>query len=282
MPRPRSELLASLFTARRNPCSFPASIRSKTTRLIVSLAVLLLMSAAVSSGDVVRAEPATAVMPKTAPDAGPYANFVRDAAQRFAVPASWIGAVMAIESGGDVRALSSAGAMGLMQVMPATWADLRVRHGLGDDPYDPHDNILAGAAYLRELYERYGSPGFLAAYNAGPGRYDDHLATGRALPYETQLYVATLAPLIGEQQADDIVTASRRIVPWQEAPLFVTRDQDKAAVTPSASEPTIERPSGGRSAESLSRMKARTDSLFVRKGDAVRLYASGSRTSVRS
>ncbi len=271
MQCPRYELLARPFAGRRNPSSLPVSIRHKTTRLIVSLAVLLLMSAAVSSGDVVRAEPATALMPKTAPDAAPYENFVRDAAQRFGVPASWIGAVMAIESGGDVRALSSAGAMGLMQVMPETWAGLRVRHGLGDDPYDPRDNILAGAAYLRELHERYGSPGFLAAYNAGPGRYDEHLATGRALPYETQLYVATLAPLIGERRADDIVAASRRIVPWQEAPLFVTRDQDKTAVTPSASKTKAERLSGGRSAESSSRLEARTDSLFVRKGSAVRL-----------
>jgi len=271
MPRPRSELLASLFTARRNPSSFPASIRHKTIGLIVSLAALLLMSAAVSSGGVARAEPATAVMPMTASAAGPYANLVREAAQRFGVPASWIGAVMAIESGGDVRALSFAGAMGLMQIMPETWAGLRVRHGLGDDPYDPRDNILAGAAYLRELHERYGSPGFLAAYNAGPGRYDEHLATGRALPYETQLYVATLAPLIGERPADDIVTAGRRIVPWQEAPLFVTRDQDNSVVTPSGPKTTIERPSGDRYAESLSRLEARTDSLFVRNGNAARL-----------
>lgn len=134
------------------------------------------------------------------------------------------------------------------------------------------DNILAGAAYLRELHERYGSPGFLAAYNAGPGRYDEHLATGRTLPHETQLYVATLAPLIGERQADDIVAASRRTVPWQEAPLFVARDQDNTfPATPSASKTTTERPSGGRSAGSLSRLEARTDSLFVRKGNAVRL-----------
>jgi len=97
------------------------------------------------------------------------------------------------------------------------------------------------------------------------------LATGRALPYETQLYVATLAPLIGERQADDIVTAGRRTVPWQEAPLFITRDQDKSAVTPSAPKTTTERPSGGRSAESLSPLEARTDSMFVGKGNAVRL-----------
>lgn len=178
---------------------------------------------------------------------------------------------MAIESGGDVRALSPQGAMGLMQIMPATWADLRVRHGLGDNPYDPRDNILAGAAYLRELHERYCSPGFLAAYNAGPGRYDDHLATGRPLPHETQLYVATLAPLIGEQQAHGIIAASRRFVPWQEAPLFVTRTRDESAGTPAASKKTTERPSHDRSAEISSRLKAGTDSLFVRNGTAVRL-----------
>ena len=57
-----------------------------------------------------------------------------------------------------------------MQIMPATWGQLRARYGLGPDPFDVRDNIMAGAAYLRELHDRYGSPGFLAAYNAGPGR----------------------------------------------------------------------------------------------------------------
>jgi hypothetical protein len=128
-----------------------------------------------------------------------------------------------------------------------------------------------GSAYLRELYDRYGSPGFLAAYNAGPGRYDEHLATGRALPQETQLYVATLAPLIEQAQVDDIVTVSRRLVPWQEAPLFVARDQDKSAVPQEASNTLTEQPSEGESAENISRLKARTDSLFVRRGNAVRL-----------
>ena len=75
---------------------------------------------------------------------------------------------MQAESGGDARALSPKGAMGLMQIMPGTWAELRLRYGLGADPYDPHDNITAGAAYLREMHDRYGEPGFLAAYNAGP------------------------------------------------------------------------------------------------------------------
>ena len=266
-----AEMPARPCTGRRDPSSFPARIRHKTSSSIVSMAAIVLIYAAVSVGGTARAESVTAVWPKTSPDAGPYGSFVREATQRFGIPASWIGAVMAIESGGDVLALSSQGAMGLMQIMPETWAGLRARHGFGDNSYDPRDNILAGAAYLRELYDRYGSPGFLAAYNAGPGRYDEHLATGRALPQETQLYVATLAPLIEQAQVDDIVTVSRRLVPWQEAPLFVARDQDKSAVPQEASNTLTEQPSEGESAENISRLKARTDSLFVRRGNAVRL-----------
>ena len=64
---------------------------------------------------------------------------------------------------------SSAGAMGLMQVMPRTYSDLRKQLGLGADPYAPADNITAGAAYLQQMYRRYGYPGMFAAYNAGPG-----------------------------------------------------------------------------------------------------------------
>ena len=94
-------------------------------------------------------------------------------------------------------AVSPKGAMGLMQIMPQTWAELRRRYGLGEDPYDPHDNIMAGAAYLRELHDRFGKRGFLAAYNAGPGRYEEHLATGRPLPSETLSYMAAVESLLG-------------------------------------------------------------------------------------
>lgn len=131
-----------------------------------------------------------------AADPATQASFVQEAAQRFDIPAAWIWAVMRAESAFEPHALSPAGAIGLMQVMPKTYGELRVRHGLGPDPFDPRDNILAGAAYLRELHDRYGAPGFLAAYNAGPARYEAHLA-GRALPAETRAYVAALAPLIG-------------------------------------------------------------------------------------
>jgi len=161
-----------------------------------------------------RADPAVTVT-------APYASFVREAAQRFSMPPSWISAVMAIESGGEVRARSSKGAMGLMQIMPDTWSGLRARHGLGANPYDPRDNILAGAAYLREMIDRFGSPGFIAAYNAGPGSYENHLATGRPLPPETRHYVATLAPLIGQGWAGDLVTTNRRTMSLQDSPLIV-------------------------------------------------------------
>ena len=155
----------------------------------------------------------------------PYAAHITEAAQRFGIPERWIRAVLRAESAGDVRAISSAGAMGLMQVMPDTWAGLRRRHGLGRDPYDPRDNILAGTAYLREMWNRYGNvAAMLAAYNAGPGRYDEHLATGRVLPAETRAYVATLAPVLGSATVPDVPT----IVPppppdWREAPLFVAQ-----------------------------------------------------------
>ncbi|WP_245261715.1 lytic transglycosylase domain-containing protein [Ancylobacter sp. FA202] len=155
--------------------------------------------------------------------ADPHAAHIAEAAQRFGIPAAWIRAVMRVESANDVRAISSKGAMGLMQIMPATWDDLRARHRLGSDPYDPRDNILAGAAYLRELHDRYGSPGFLATYNAGPGRYEEHLA-GRPLPAETRAYVATLAPLIGGGAITaPVEVAAADPQSWTRAPLFVAQ-----------------------------------------------------------
>ncbi len=161
-----------------------------------------------------------------------YAAYIAEAAQRFGVPAHWILAVMRRESAGDVRAVSpEKGAMGLMQIMPRTWDELRARYGLGRDPFDPHDNILAGAAYLRELHDRFGSPGFLAAYNAGPTRYAEHLATGRPLPRETRDYVAALAPLIGASVATERHEQSALLtVDWRAAPLFAAHTDRQTAV----------------------------------------------------
>ena len=162
----------------------------------------------------------------------PYGAFITEAAQRFGIPERWIRAVLRAESAGDVRAVSSAGAMGLMQVMPDTWAGLRVRYGLGRDPYDPRDNIMAGTAYLREMFDRYGNvAAMLAAYNAGPGRYDEYLATGRTLPAETRAYIAALAPILGGAAATEPPSSAPPPPPdWREAPLFVMRPGDARAV----------------------------------------------------
>ena len=135
------------------------------------------------------------------PPDDPWGPYVVEASQRFDVPQSWIRNVMHTESGGQLYingqlVTSPVGAMGLMQLMPETYQELEGEYGLGDDPYSPHDNIMAGAAYLREMYDLFGSPGFLAAYNAGPQRLNEYLTDGRPLPDETTHYVAMIQPYI--------------------------------------------------------------------------------------
>ena len=137
--------------------------------------------------------------PPPGPAEDPWGPYVREAAARYRVPERWVRAVMKQESGGEQQATSSAGAMGLMQVMPATYEQLRLRYQLGDDPYEPHNNILAGTAYIREMYDRFGSPGFLAAYNAGPERVDRYLAGRAVLPDETVNYLAAITPNLGTE-----------------------------------------------------------------------------------
>ncbi|PXA97568.1 lytic transglycosylase domain-containing protein, partial [Nostoc sp. 3335mG] len=117
------------------------------------------------------------------------------AAARCGVPPDWIARVMRSESGGRTTLKgrpirSSKGAIGLMQLMPATWAALRRELGLGDDPDLPADNIVAGACYLRRMYDRFGYPGAFAAYNAGPARYAAWRAGKARLPAETVTYLA--------------------------------------------------------------------------------------------
>ena len=128
-----------------------------------------------------------------------WAVHIRDASLRFGIPASWIRRVMEVESGGLTHrggqpVVSRAGAMGLMQLMPRTWREMQLRLGLGPDPHDPADNILAGTAYLRLMYDRFGYPGLFGAYNAGPARFADYAAGRRGLPAETRAYVAAIAP----------------------------------------------------------------------------------------
>ena len=91
---------------------------------------------------------------------------------------------------------SPVGAMGLMQLMPETYDEVRAQYNLGDDAFDPHNNIMAGTAYIRQMYDAFGSPGFLAAYNGGPARLEDYLTHQRSLPTETRRYVAMIGPYI--------------------------------------------------------------------------------------
>ena len=153
--------------------------------------------------------------PRFAPAPGsPWDMLIDEASRRFGMPASWVRGVMQVESAGRAtlngRPITSpAGAMGLMQVMPETFAEMTRRYGLGSDPYDPRANVLAGTAFLREMYDRFGAEHFLAAYNAGPGRVEDHLRTGRPLPDETQHYVQALAPrLVGGTVSDGLETST--------------------------------------------------------------------------
>ncbi|THK37085.1 lytic transglycosylase domain-containing protein [Ensifer sp. MPMI2T] len=191
------------------------------SRAASRLLLLLLSGLPIAAAPMSPAQAQT-VPPVPAEASTQLAGFVSEASQRFGVPVAWIRGLMRVESANDARAVSPKGAMGLMQIMPDTWAYLRARYRLGSDPFDPRDNIIAGTAYMRELYDRYGAPGFLAAYNAGPGRYDDYLANGRPLPAETRAYVAQLTPLVGGEASPAVVTvAAADPLAWTRAPLFI-------------------------------------------------------------
>ena len=193
----------------------------------------------------------------------PWAAYVTEASRRFAIPERWIRAVMRVESDGNQRARSKKGAMGLMQIMPGTWTELRSRYRLGADPYDVRDNILAGSAYIRELSDRYGTPGFLAAYNAGPGRYERHLATGRPLPQETQAYVATLAPMIGAGQTIGQTRAVAKSFAWARSSLFAARTAGSASDDSSPAVLRQNRSSRAHGVADLSALVPLSGNLFV-------------------
>jgi hypothetical protein len=187
--------------------------------IVIGAVIFLLSDTAVISGAMPQARPA-AVAVSTA--TSPFDSFIAEASQRFGIPITWISAVILQESRGDRAAVSPVGAMGLMQIMPATWTELRARYHLGANPFDPRDNILAGTAYLSELLQQFGSPAFLAAYNMGPARYSAYVEGGFALPTETQHYLAKLAPVVAEAHLlAGVETASSAAAPPSGSPLFV-------------------------------------------------------------
>ncbi len=162
---------------------------------------------------------------------------IADAARRFQIPEAWIAAVMARESAGlavlgGKPITSRAGAMGLMQLMPETYAELRGRYGFGSDPYNVRDNVWAGAAYLRAMFDRYGYPGLFAAYHAGPGRMDAYLRGQKPLPEATQTYLESLVPgiEIAPVRAPNPVARSVKSTP---DPLFFVRhDSENPSLDP--------------------------------------------------
>lgn len=135
-----------------------------------------------------------------------WAPYIKEASRRFKISTDWIKAVMRVESGGRTLSddnqpiTSTAGAMGVMQVMPETFQDMRLQYGLGDDPHDPHDNILAGTAYLSWLKEKYGYPKMFAAYNAGPATFEAQSTGKRKLPKETRDYIKRISRILGIEE----------------------------------------------------------------------------------
>jgi len=189
-----------------------------------------------------------------------YAAPVTEAAQRFGIPELWIWRVMHAESRGNRRAVSHAGAMGLMQIMPATWSMLTSKHRLGSDPFDVRANIHAGAAYLRAMWDRYRDVRLmLAAYNAGPGRADAYAAGRRGLPAETIAYVAAIAPELGvTARVSSVAAMPAPASGWRDAHLFTARNEQI-----STSNDAVAQPSSPRSADGFSASAAAPHPLFV-------------------
>ena len=130
---------------------------------------------------------------------------------------------MHVESRGRPNAISPKGAMGCMQIMPATWRYLTARHGLGSDPWTARLNMMGGALYLAELARQFGFPGAYAAYNAGPARYARHVRGTARLPAETVAYMASLSGTAPQRVREDGREDGRTYAPprWQEATLFL-------------------------------------------------------------
>lgn len=191
-------------------------------------------------------------------------GYISEASRTYGVPVAWIERVMHAESRGHTqqngrRTTSSAGAMGLMQVMPGTWADLRKRYGLGSDPHDPRDNIMAGTAYLRELYDAYGYPGLFAAYNAGPGRYEEHLAGKRRLPSETRAYLDAVTGGVARSSAS---LTPRPVLAEVRAPSTSSETMEKPALFFALAAPGSADPAPPASS-SVSAAAPRTSGLFA-------------------
>jgi hypothetical protein len=270
-PEPAPDLIRGRPSGRRaSALPFTVAIAMAALRSLGTTLCVVVSLAMLSSGAAHAEQGSSATRRPNALSPLPLAAFVTEASKRFGVPEHWIRAVMHVESSAKQWARSSKGAMGLMQIMPKTWTELRARYGLGADPFDPRDNTLAGAAYIRELYDRYGAPGFLAAYNAGPGRYERHLATGRPLPDETQAYVATLAPMINGAMTNVQIGAVARSFAWADSSLFAPRSAGISSDRSSPADKSQNRSSRAHGVVDLSALVPHSGNLFVHRTSAMR------------
>jgi soluble lytic murein transglycosylase-like protein len=138
------------------------------------------------------------VVPLAPPEpVAPYNELIEEAASQYGIDAALIRAVMQTESNFDPRAVSPVGAMGLMQIMPALAKDLGV-----SNPFDPRQNVMAGAKYLSRLLEAHrGNIALtLASYNAGP----TNVRRYKGIPpfKETRNYVKRITSLLEAETAD--------------------------------------------------------------------------------
>ncbi len=185
----------------------PLAYRHRIDRVYCAGAALL----ALALPDAVQATPSSTC-----------ADHLAEASSVSGLPGDIIASVLHVESRGSSSAVSSAGAVGCMQIMPATWASLTARYGLGNSAFDPRANMIGGALYLRQMVDRYGLPGAFAAYNAGPGRYEAWRDRGRRLPAETVNYVAQLAPTTRQSSAVQAPVSVRNLAPdWKQSLIFV-------------------------------------------------------------
>jgi hypothetical protein len=119
-----------------------ASTMAALRSLGTMLCVWVILAASMLSSGAAHAEQESSTTPRpNGLSVRSFAAFVTEASKRFGAPEHWIRPVMQVESGAKQQARSSRGTMGLMQIMPKTWTELRARYGLGADPYDPRGNI---------------------------------------------------------------------------------------------------------------------------------------------
>lgn len=224
-------------------------------RLRFALAAFGMLAFGLSAHSQTPARPPSAACRAHAPEAAVRSELAIDVILR----------VMCAESGGSASIVSTKGAIGCMQIMPATWAYLAPRYGLGTDPYDARMNMIGGAMYLAELTRRFGLPGAYAAYNAGPARYIRYAASGVPLPRETVAYAARL----GGAAAPAMAAIPQ--VRWQEARLFLDRESkpsdtgDKPMLQGGSAQLTSATSSGSRPAKSDLRL---IPTLFPLSSDA--------------